>query len=106
MAGEAAPAISERRHPLAQAGTGTGKSWAYLVPAILAGSRTVVATATKALQDQLAGKDLPFLQEHLGKEFDFAVLKGRSNYVCRQRLQEISGDGQMAFDGLASRASP
>lgn len=106
MATEVAVAISERRHLMAQAGTGTGKSWAYLVPAILAGKRTVVATATKALQDQLAGKDLPFLQEHLGKEFEFAVLKGRSNYVCRQRLQEISGDGQLALDGLASRASP
>jgi ATP-dependent DNA helicase DinG len=47
----------------------------------------VVATATKALQDQLAGKDLPFLAEHLGGPFEFAVLKGRSNYVCRQRLE-------------------
>ncbi|WP_421119681.1 ATP-dependent DNA helicase [Aquihabitans daechungensis] len=106
MASEVAVAISDQRHLLAQAGTGTGKSWAYLVPAILAGKRTVVATATKALQDQLAGKDLPFLQEHLGREFEFAVLKGRSNYVCRQRLHEISGDGQLALDGLASRASP
>jgi len=67
MATEVAVAISERRHLMAQAGTGTGKSWAYLVPAILAGKRTVVATATKALQDQLAGKDLPFLQEHLAR---------------------------------------
>lgn len=106
MAIEVAEAISKRRHLLAQAGTGTGKSWAYLVPAILAGKKTVVATATKALQDQLAGKDLPFLQEHLDREFDFAVLKGRSNYVCRQRLVEISGEGQMALDGLADRASP
>ncbi len=106
MATEVAAAIAERRHLLAQAGTGTGKSWAYLVPAILAGKRTVVATATKALQDQLAGKDLPFLAEHLGKPFEFAVLKGRSNYVCRQRLAEISGTGQLALDGLAERASP
>jgi ATP-dependent DNA helicase DinG len=106
MATEVAATIRSKKHLLAQAGTGTGKSWAYLVPAILAGKRTVVATATKALQDQLAGKDLPFLQEHLGKEFEFAVLKGRSNYVCRQRLHELSGDGQMALDGLAQRASP
>jgi ATP-dependent DNA helicase DinG len=106
MATEVAATIRSKKHLLAQAGTGTGKSWAYLVPAIVAGKRTVVATATKALQDQLAGKDLPFLQEHLGKEFEFAVLKGRSNYVCRQRLHEISGDGQMALDGLAQRASP
>lgn len=105
MAAAVASAFSNRRHLLAQAGTGTGKSWAYLVPAILSGKRTVVATATKALQDQLAGKDLPFLQEHLGRDFDFAVLKGRSNYVCRQRLNELSGDGQLALDGLAERAS-
>jgi ATP-dependent DNA helicase DinG len=106
MATAVAAAIDGGDHLLAQAGTGTGKSWAYLVPAILARKRTVVATATKALQDQLAGKDLPFLEEHLGTAFDFAVLKGRSNYVCRQRLHELSGDGQMALDGLAQRASP
>ena len=106
MTAAVAGAFSNRRHLLAQAGTGTGKSWAYLVPAILSGRRTVVATATKALQDQLAGKDLPFLQEHLGREFEFAVLKGRSNYVCVQRIAEISGPGQMALDGLADRASP
>ena len=101
-----AGAIDRKRHLLAQAGTGTGKSWAYLVPAILSGRRTVVATATKALQDQLAGKDLPFLTEHLGQPFEFAVLKGRSNYVCRQRLHEIEGAAQLALDGLAQRASP
>lgn len=106
MSAAVAGAISDKRHLLAQAGTGTGKSWAYLVPAILSGKRTVVATATKALQDQLAGKDLPFLQEHLGKDFDFAVLKGRSNYVCQQRIAEISGGNQLALDGLAERASP
>jgi ATP-dependent DNA helicase DinG len=106
MATEVAGAITARRHLLAQAGTGTGKSWAYLVPAILAGKRTVVATATKALQDQLAGKDLPFLEEHLDRPFEFAVLKGRSNYVCMQRIAEISGAGQLALDGLADRASP
>lgn len=101
-----ADAIATGRHLLVQAGTGTGKSWAYLVPAILSDKRTVVATATKALQDQLAGKDLPFLQRHLDKPFDFAVLKGRSNYVCVQRIAEISGEGQLALDGLAGRASP
>ena len=106
MATEVADAIAKQRHLLAQAGTGTGKSWAYLVPAILAGKRTIVATATKALQDQLAGKDLPFLQEHLDRPFDFAVLKGRSNYVCMQRIAEVSGAGQLALDGLADRASP
>jgi ATP-dependent DNA helicase DinG len=106
MAVAVAEAIGTGRHLVAQAGTGTGKSWAYLVPAILAGKRTVVATATKALQDQLAGKDLPFLAEHLGRPVEFAVLKGRSNYVCRQRITEISGAGQLALDGLADQASP
>ena len=56
-----------------QAGTGTGKTLAYLVPALLAGRRTIVATATKALQDQLAGSDLPFLAEHLGEHLDEPV---------------------------------
>lgn len=106
MASAVAEAIAAKRHLLVQAGTGTGKSWAYLVPAILSGTKTVVATATKALQDQLAGKDLPFLAEHLGHPFEYAVLKGRSNYVCRQRLAELSGSGQLALDGLAERASP
>lgn len=105
MAAAVAEAFADRRHLLAQAGTGTGKSWAYLVPAILSGRRTVVATATKALQDQLANKDLPYLREHLDRDFEFAVLKGRSNYVCRQRIAEISGTGQLALDGLAERAS-
>jgi len=101
-----AEAINTKTHLLAQAGTGTGKSWAYLVPAILSGHRTVVATATKALQDQLAGKDLPFLTEHLNHPFTYAVLKGRSNYVCKQRIDELTGADQLALDGLAQRASP
>lgn len=95
MARRVAEALTAERHLVVQAGTGTGKSLAYLVPLILHGRPAVVATATKALQDQLAGKDLPFLQERLGRNFDFAVLKGRSNYLCRQRLRELarSGDG-------------
>jgi ATP-dependent DNA helicase DinG len=89
-----ADAITAETHLIAAAGTGTGKSLAYLVPAVLSGKRTVVSTATKALQDQLANKDLPFLQDHLDTPFEFAVLKGRSNYVCRQRLSELEDDGQ------------
>ena len=100
--------IAERKHVAVQAGTGTGKTLAYLVPAILSGRRTVVATATKALQDQLAGKDLPFLTAHLGRPFAWAVLKGRSNYVCMQRLSELAAagrdEGQLALDGVAERA--
>ena len=106
MAEAVGQAIADEHHLVVQAGTGIGKSLAYLVPALQCKKRVVVTTATKALQDQLAGKDLPFLAEHLGRSFTFAVLKGRSNYVCRQRLAEISGDAQLALDGLAQRASP
>ncbi len=103
MAGLVADAIAAKHHLIVQAGTGTGKTLAYLVPAVEAGARIVVATATKALQDQLATKDLPFLAEHLGVEFDWVVLKGRSNYVCLQRLREMSaGDqGQLELETLA-----
>ena len=103
MARLVASAITTGRHLVVQAGTGTGKTMGYLVPAVLAGKRTVVATATKTLQDQLASKDLPFLQEHLGVEFDWAVLKGRSNYICMQRVRELknSADGQLELEELA-----
>ena len=101
-------AIRSKKHLAVQAGTGTGKTLAYLVPAILMGEKVIVATATKALQDQLAGKDLPFLTEHLAVPFEWAVLKGRSNYLCRQRLVEHTAkDGagqQLGFDGVAERA--
>ena len=90
MAEAVAAAVTEGRHLVVRAGTGTGKTLGYLVPAILSGRRVVVATATRALQDQLAAKDLPFLDEHLDHPFDWAVLKGRSNYVCVQRLAELA----------------
>lgn len=101
MARAVGHAIDAGRHLVVQAGTGTGKSLAYLAPAVRSGRRTVVATATKALQDQLAGKELPFLRAHLGRPFRFAVLKGRSNYLCRQRLDELEAatDGQLGLGG-------
>ena len=98
MAEAVAKAVEARRHLLVQAGTGTGKSLAYLVPAILSGAKTVVATATKALQDQLAGKDLPFLATYLGVPFDFAVLKGRSNYLCVQKATELADEQAGTLD--------
>jgi len=102
MAEAVARAISGHRHLVVQAGTGTGKSLAYLVPALMSGRKVVVATATKALQDQLAGKDLPFVAEHLGRPVHFAVLKGRSNYLCRQRAREVAGgDDQLELDEVA-----
>jgi ATP-dependent DNA helicase DinG len=102
MALAVAAAIEEGRHLVVQAGTGTGKSVGYLVPALLSGRKVVVATATKALQDQLAAKDLPFLQQHLGAPFEFAVVKGRSNYFCRQRGREVAGGagGQLDLDDV------
>ena len=93
MAQAVAHAIEEGRHLVVQAGTGTGKSLAYLLPAVQSARRVIVATATKALQDQLATNDLPFLAAQLGDEspLRFAVLKGRSNYLCRQRAAENAG---------------
>src|SRR5688500_6850225 len=108
MAEAVAQAIADKRHLAVQAGTGTGKTLAYLVPAVLSRKKTVVATATKALQDQLAGKDLPFLQRHLDEHFEWAVLKGRSNYLCMQRLSELTAKDdsgqQLGLDGVAERA--
>jgi ATP-dependent DNA helicase DinG len=98
MAEAVARAISRQRHLIVAAGTGTGKSLAYLVPALASGSRVVVATATKALQDQLATRDLPVLAERLGVPFEFAVLKGRSNYLCRQRAMEVAGGDQLTLE--------
>jgi ATP-dependent DNA helicase DinG len=91
MAEAVAEAIAGGRHLLVQAGTGTGKTLAYLVPAILSGRTTVVATATKALQEQLVARDLPLLAEHLGRPFTSAMLKGRSNYLCRAALADAVG---------------
>lgn len=106
MARAVAAAIDGHRHLVVQAGTGTGKSWGYLAPLVLAGTTTVVATATKALQDQLATKDLPYLQQHLGVPFEWAVLKGRSNYICMQRVREVQDkdNGQLELAEFAAVA--
>ena len=103
MAEAVATSINSGRHLIIQAGTGTGKSLAYLVPAIVSGRKVVIATATKALQDQLATKDLPFLEEHLDQPFDWAVLKGRSNYLCLQRVRESTSaeSGQLDLGDVA-----
>jgi ATP-dependent DNA helicase DinG len=93
MAEEVAAAIAGDRHLLVQAGTGTGKSMAYLVPVVLSGRPTVVATATKALQEQLVAHDLPFVRNSLDVDFTWALLKGRSNYLCRAALADLPGDG-------------
>ncbi|HUF33067.1 MAG TPA: ATP-dependent DNA helicase [Acidimicrobiales bacterium] len=93
MAVAVAGAIASGEHLLVQAGTGTGKTIAYLVPAILSGRTVVVATATKALQEQLIGRDLPHLRSTIGVPFEAALLKGRSNYLCRAALADASAAG-------------
>ncbi len=95
MAEAVEEAFADSKHLIVQAGTGTGKSLAYLVPAALLGRPVVVATATKALQEQLAQRDLPLLVAALG-EVSVAVLKGRSNYICRQRVAELAERGFQA----------
>jgi ATP-dependent DNA helicase DinG len=89
LAEAVAEALTGEEHLLAEAGTGTGKSLGYLVPALLSGKRVVVATATKALQEQLLTKDVPAAAAALGREVRVAVLKGRQNYLCRKSLGGI-----------------
>ena len=83
-------ALADGEHLLAEAGTGTGKSLAYLVPALESGRRVVVATATKALQQQLLAKDVPTASAALGRPLDCALLKGRENYLCRKALDGLA----------------
>jgi ATP-dependent DNA helicase DinG len=85
-------AIASETHLLAEAGCGCGKSFGYLIPAILSGQRVVVSTATTALQDQIALKDLPFLAEHLGVPFSYAILKGRGRYLCLNKANAATRD--------------
>ena len=91
-----ARALSTKQPIIIQAGTGVGKSLAYLVPAALSGQRVVIATATKNLQDQLATKDAPLVTAH-APGTRLAVLKGKSNYLCRNRAAQ-AGPGQLSFD--------
>lgn len=86
-----ASALDGGRHLVVAAGTGTGKSMAYLAPLAVSGKKAVVATATKALQDQLVDKDLPQLAAALGIPLQYAELKGRSNYICRKKLGDLAG---------------
>jgi ATP-dependent DNA helicase DinG len=91
MLGAVSNAIDEQRHLMVEAGTGTGKSFAYLIPAVASGEKVVISTATKSLQDQLGDRDLPFIAEALkgkGVRFKSVVIKGRSSYLCHSRLKE------------------
>lgn len=88
MAQAVVNAINQHSHLVVEAGTGVGKTFAYLVPALLSGERVLVSTATKTLQDQLHGRDLPLLLRALALPLRTAMLKGRSSYLCRHRLQQ------------------
>ncbi len=82
--------LSSKGHLIVEAGTGTGKTLAYLAPAILSGRRIVVSTGTKNLQEQLYFKDVPLLREVLGEELRVSYMKGRSNYACRKRIADAA----------------
>lgn len=87
MALEISKAIKQKKSLVAEAGTGTGKTFAYLVPALLSGKKVIISTATKTLQEQLLTKDIPFLFDMCGVEGKARLLKGRENYLCPQRLE-------------------
>jgi ATP-dependent DNA helicase DinG len=97
MAEAVEKALTERRHLIVEAGTGTGKTLAYLVPVIRSGKRVIISTGTKNLQEQLFFKDIPFLERHLGK-LRVCYMKGRNNYLCRQKLYDLTG--QPVLNGL------
>ena len=95
-------ALRNNRHLIVQAGTGTGKTLGYLVPAVKSGRRVVVSTVTKALQDQLSQNDLPLLANAINDTLDhpltWTVLKGRSNYLCKQRIVELADRTQSRLE--------
>ena len=94
MAQRIADALSARESLVVEAGTGTGKTFAYLVPALLSGLRVLISTGTRTLQDQLFAKDLPLVSRGLGRPARVALLKGRANYLCRYRLERIDAHAE------------
>ncbi len=109
MAEAVAEAFDQRHHLLVEAGTGIGKTLAYLVPAIATGRRVIISTGTKNLQEQIYYKDIPFLQSVLPRKFKATYLKGRSNYVCLNRLKRaesspvLEGLEEMDYFDLVSK---
>ena len=91
-------AFQRNQHAVIEAGTGTGKTLAYLIPAIRSGRRVVISTATKSLQEQLFQKDVPFLQKHFAPNLKAALMKGRANFLCRQKVYQL--DGQPVLKGM------
>lgn len=102
MAGAVARALEDGGVLLAEAGTGTGKTLAYLIPAILSRQRVLISTGTKNLQEQIFFKDLPAIREALGVPFTAAYMKGRANYLCLQRLDEMTGEARTVANPLSA----
>ena len=96
MAEAVEAALRDRRHLVVEAGTGTGKTLAYLVPAILSERRVIVSTGTKNLQEQLYFQDVPFLQRHFPQPLQVCYMKGRSNYACRQKIYDAANEPVLA----------
>ncbi len=94
MAERVAEALRARESLVVEAGTGTGKTFAYLVPALLSGKRVLISTGTRTLQDQLFAKDLPLVSAALGRPSRVALLKGRANYLCRDALGRLQDGGE------------
>src|SRR6185369_10098837 len=101
MAERVARALANRASLVVEAGTGTGKTFAYLVPALLSGKRVLISTGTRTLQDQLFNKDLPLVAGAIGVPARVALLKGRSNYLCNYRLKQLGG--QRTLGGTRDR---
>ncbi len=97
MALSVAAALRDGGQLLCEAGTGTGKTLAYLVPAVLSGQRVVVSTGTKNLQEQLFDKDIPLVRRALGVPFSACLMKGRSNYLCLQRFEQFQREPMFRF---------
>jgi ATP-dependent DNA helicase DinG len=98
MAKIADDAFAKHQHVVIEAGTGTGKTLAYLIPAIRSGRKVVISTATKSLQEQLFQKDVPFLQKHFAPNLKAALMKGRANFLCRQKVHQM--EGQPVLKGI------
>lgn len=96
MAEAVADALAGNGKLMVEAGTGTGKTFAYLLPALLSGRKTIISTGTKALQDQLYHRDLPLICKAVGRPVTTALLKGRANYLCLHRLDSIAGESSEA----------
>jgi len=103
LAASIAAAVAGRGTLVAEAGTGTGKTFAYLVPLLLAGGKALVSTGTRHLQDQLHGRDLPAVRAALGRDLHTALLKGRGNYVCHHHLGRHLLDGRFADPAMPAK---